>query len=218
MPPRSHRGAAASNLPARYLVALAVITAVVLVLVIVGVVGWLRPHDDNTATTGALTSTSHPSTSRSPSTHPSSTASGKPSSSKSASGKPSAKPSTKPSAKPSSKPSTKPSSTPSTSPTHSSPPPPQVPRDYPVVVLNETPITRLAARVATRLRQDGWQVTGVGNWMGAIHETTVYYPAGERSRAQRLAADLGVSRIRPRVGGMLPNRLSVVLHDPPDYN
>ena len=56
-----------------------------------------------------------------------------------------------------------------------------VPRDYPVVVLNETRIRGLAADVAGDLRAKGWTVTGVGNWQGAIPETTVYYPAGQRS-------------------------------------
>jgi hypothetical protein len=190
----------------------------VLILVVVGVIGWLRPHDDNE--TASTPVSGHSSSKASPSSDPTASpktshSSSKPS--KSASKSPSTKPSTKPSSKPSSKPSTSKSASPTPTPTHSSAkPPPDVPRDYPVVVLNETPIHGLAAKVADRLRDKGWTVTGVGNWIGAIHETTVYYPSGERSRAERLAADLGVNRIRPRVGGMLPNRLSVVLHDPPD--
>jgi hypothetical protein len=69
--------------------------------------------------------------------------------------------------------------------------------------------------VASDLRDKGWTVTGVGNWQGAIPETTVYYPPGQRSRALRLAADVGVTRIRPLVQHMLPNRLTLVLHEPP---
>ena len=83
-----------------------------------------------------------------------------------------------------------------------------VPRDYPVVVLNETRIRGLAADVASDLRAKGWTVTGVGNWQGAIPETTVYYPAGQRSRALRLAADVGANRVRPLVQHMLRNRLT----------
>ena len=69
--------------------------------------------------------------------------------------------------------------------------------------------------MASNLRAKGWTVTGVGNWQGAVPETTVYYPGGQRSRALRLAADVGVSRVRPVVQHMLPNRLTLVLHDPP---
>jgi hypothetical protein len=90
-----------------------------------------------------------------------------------------------------------------------------VPRDYPVVVLNETRIRGLAAQVAGDLRDKGWTVTGVGNWQGAVPETTVYYPQGQRSRALRLAADVGSTRVRPLVQHMLRNRLTLVLHDPP---
>lgn len=194
------------------LVGFAAVTAIVLVLVGVGVVGWLRPHNKpvtNAGPSASRTSSPSPSRSPSPSVSPSVSPSTKPST------KPSSKPSTKPSTKPSSKPTTKPTSKPTPSPTVA--PPPNVPRDYPVVVLNETRITGLAARVAASLRDDGWTVKGVGNWIGNIPETTVYYPDGTYSRAQKLAADLGVTRIRPRVPGMLTNRLTVVLHDPPPY-
>ena len=91
-----------------------------------------------------------------------------------------------------------------------------MPRNFPVVVLNETGIHGLAAKVGKQLHALGWPVTGVGNWFGEIPATTVYYPSGQRQRAERLAADLGVSRIRPLVQHMLPNHLTVVLHDPPD--
>jgi len=85
----------------------------------------------------------------------------------------------------------------------------------PLVVLNETTEQGLAARVAEHLRELGWTVTGVGNWRGSIDTSTVYYPTGELAAARRLAYDLGLSRIRPRVAGMLTDRLTVVLTSDP---
>lgn len=84
----------------------------------------------------------------------------------------------------------------------------------PTVVLNETTVTGLAARTAAHLRSLGWTVTGIGNWRGTIPTTTVYYPPGLLPAARRLAFDLGVSRLRPRVHGMLTDQLTVVLADP----
>src|SRR5262249_28503902 len=121
-------------------------------------------------------------------------------------------PTVSPSAKPSTKPSTKPTPQPSPKPTAtrtSRPAPPVV--HAPVVVLNETRVTGLAARTAAQLRALGWTVTGVGNWRGSIPTTTVYYPAGRFAAARRLAYDLHVSRLRPVVPGMLTDRLTVVL-------
>jgi hypothetical protein len=85
----------------------------------------------------------------------------------------------------------------------------------PTVVLNETTEKGLAARVAQHLRSLGWTVTGVGNWRGDISTTTVYYPAGMLAAARSLAYDLGVSRLRPVVPGMLGDRLTVVLTSDP---
>jgi LytR cell envelope-related transcriptional attenuator len=109
------------------------------------------------------------------------------------------------------------SSPPPKPPTHRAPPPPVAPPvvHAPAVVLNETPIRGLAAAVAARLRTKNWVVTGTGNWRGNIGSTTVYYPPGMEAAARSLAYDLGVDRIRPSVGGMLTNRLSVVLTSNP---
>jgi LytR cell envelope-related transcriptional attenuator len=85
----------------------------------------------------------------------------------------------------------------------------------PTVVLNETVIRGLAAQVAAVLRTKHWMVTGVGNWFGQIPSTTVYYPPGMEAAARSLAYDLRISRLRPSVRGMLTNRLTVVLTDNP---
>jgi len=201
------------------MVALAVGTAAVIVLVAVGVVGWLRPHTTTSSTPGAAisasprvsvaTSSGRPSATRSTAS-PSATASGKPSAT------PSSKASKTASGTASSKASAKPSTSSSAgSSAHPSRRVPAVSRDFDVVVLNETPIRGLAASVAARLRALGWPVTGVGNWTGEIPATTVYYPNGQYDRALRLAADLHVTRVRHLVQHMLPNHLTVVLHDPP---
>ncbi len=85
----------------------------------------------------------------------------------------------------------------------------------PVVVLNETTERGMAARVAAHLTTLGWKVTGVGNWRGNISQSTVYYPPGDLAAARSLAYDLGITRLRPRVAGMLTDRLTVVLTSDP---
>jgi LytR cell envelope-related transcriptional attenuator len=85
----------------------------------------------------------------------------------------------------------------------------------PLVVLNETTERGLAARVAQHLRGLGWTVTGVGNWRGSIAVSTVYYPPGMLAAAQSLAYQLGLTRLRPQVAGMLTDRLTVVLTSDP---
>jgi hypothetical protein len=85
----------------------------------------------------------------------------------------------------------------------------------PLVVLNETTERGLAARVAQRLGGLGWTVTGVGNWRGEIATSTVYYPPGMQDAALSLAYDLGLTRLRPQVAGMLTDRLTVVLTSDP---
>jgi LytR cell envelope-related transcriptional attenuator len=110
--------------------------------------------------------------------------------------------------------SPQPTPRPSASASHPAPlPPPLV--HAPVVVLNETTIHGLAARVALHLRSLGWTVTGVGNWVGEISTSTVYYPPGMTAAARRLAYDLGIGRIRPCVPGMVTDRLTVVLRSDP---
>ncbi len=161
----------------------------------VGVIGWV--HSDSPDQSGLVT-------------RPSATASGPGSSS--APPSVSASPSSTASEQTSEAPT--PSSTPSATPTPSATAPVVVVR-APSVVLNQTRTVGLAARVAARLRADGWTVTGTGNWRGVVVSTTVYYPPGFESAARSLARVLGVDRVRPRVAGMLTNRLTVVLTGDP---
>ena len=76
-------------------------------------------------------------------------------------------------------------------------------------------IARVLAHLELDWMQNATELVGVGNWRGNIPTTTVYYSPGELAAARRLAYDLGVSRIRPAVPGMLSNHLTVVLHGDP---
>ena len=173
--------------PARYVLP-AIIGALAVVALVIGISGWFRDSD--------AVATPTPTHSQvSVSTPPTSTTSTGPT----------------PSQTP----------TPSVTPTPTKSavaPPPVVPPPVvhaPSVVLNETATRGLAAQVASRLRAKGWTITGTGNWRGNVGTTTVYYPAGMEAAARRMAYDLGVTRIRPRVAGMLTNRLTVVLTSNP---
>jgi LytR cell envelope-related transcriptional attenuator len=84
-------------------------------------------------------------------------------------------------------------------------------RDASVVVLNQTAIAGLAASTGGKLRSQGWNVTGTGNFHGTVGSTTVYYPPGLEAQATSLAADLGVERVRPRFGNLSTSKLTVVV-------
>ncbi len=181
--------------PMRYVLP-AILGALVLVLIGIGMAGWLgsKPSDQGTGTQPTQVHVSSPA-----STPPATSASSTPSATN-ASPTPSASPSASTSPKP--------------RPTVTAPAPPPVVH-APTIVLNETTQTGLAAQVAQHLRSLGWTVTGVGNWRGNISSTTVYYPVGMHAAAKRLAYDLGVTRLRPVVPGMLNGHLTVVLTSDP---
>jgi LytR cell envelope-related transcriptional attenuator len=82
-----------------------------------------------------------------------------------------------------------------------------------VVVMNQSERRGLAAKVASDLEAAGWRVADTGNWLGAVPETTVYYPSGLAAVAKKLAAALdGVDRIRLRQANMAQDKLTVILH------
>jgi hypothetical protein len=180
--------------PMRYVLP-AILGALVVVAIGIGMAGWLSDNPNDQA--GPTQSQVHVSTPASSASTPSA-----------------------------STPTASASQSPTTAPTHTASPSPK-PRPTatrpaappvvhaPTVVLNETTQRGLAAQVAQHLRGLGWTVTGVGNWRGNIATTTVYYSPGQLAAARRLAYDLGVSRIRPAVPGMLSNHLTVVLHSDP---
>lgn len=176
-----------------YLLPGLVVTLSVLAVVI-GVIGWLGPGPGQSAAPTPRPTVPVPRPTPTPTPTPS----------------PSVTPSVSPTVSPT------PTPTPTVSPTVRPTPTTTSPTSRPVVrakvvVLNQTRQTGLAARVAATLRREGWTVTGIGNWYGTVPSTTVYYPAGKEAAARSLARELGVDRIRPRVKGMLTDRLTVVL-------
>jgi LytR cell envelope-related transcriptional attenuator len=182
--------------PMRYVLP-ALLGALVLVLIGIGMAGWLSNSPDDQAAPGQ--SQVHVST---PATSASAPAASTPTPSVSVST------SQTPTAAPTASATQKPRPT-ATRPAA----PPAV--HAPAIVLNETTQHGLAADVAQHLRSLGWTVSGVGNWRGNISTTTVYYSPGLLAAARRMAYDLGVTRIRPAVPGMLSNHVTVVLHSDP---
>lgn len=80
-----------------------------------------------------------------------------------------------------------------------------------VEVYNNSGITGLAGRVASRVSGAGWQVVGSDNWYGTIPASTVYYPQRLERAAKMLALDLGIQRTAPAVDPMRLDRLTVIL-------
>jgi hypothetical protein len=95
---------------------------------------------------------------------------------------------------------------------HTKPATPQVDRAKVVVqVFNNSHITGLAGRVASRAGHAGWQVVGSDNWYGTIPASTVYYPPRLKAAGRLLALDLGIHRSLPAVAPMRLDRLTVIL-------
>jgi hypothetical protein len=166
------------------------------------VAGWIHLQDDRAASTSA------PGTSLSPSPSASPAASGSPSPSPSVSVSPSVSASTVASTPPAvvaSSPAASPSGSPSASAA------PKVDRSVPVVVLNSTNRTGLAAKVAKQLRAEGWTVVLVGNFRGLLAITTVY-AEGHADAVATMQSDLPTrDRQKPPFGAMNPKRLTVVI-------
>ncbi len=194
---RAQRSAASTLLPV-------VVVAVAVVAVGVGVYGWVTAASSPDALADT-TVTGLPQTSPTQAAPPTVTPSASPTDS------PSPSKSKKPSKSPEGTKSAKPTSSPKPSKTKT----PTVTRETPVVVLNQTSITGLAARTGASLKAKGWTIAGVGNWRGNVVSTTVYYAPGHSSEAKLLARDLGVNRVLPRVSGMRADRLTVILTSAP---
>ncbi len=107
------------------------------------------------------------------------------------------------------------SAQPTPQPRHRRPARPTVDRSKVVVeVFNNSQVSGLAARVATRAAHVGWQVVGSDNWYGTIPASTVYYPSRLAKAAHLLALDLGIHRTMPAVAPMRLDRLTVILTGP----
>ncbi|HLZ37436.1 MAG TPA: LytR C-terminal domain-containing protein [Mycobacteriales bacterium] len=73
----------------------------------------------------------------------------------------------------------------------------------PLLVLNNSRVTGLAADAAAQFRRQGWAVTGTGNLRGRIRATTIYYAPGQAATAHRLAARFpAIQRVLPRIPGL----------------
>jgi hypothetical protein len=100
---------------------------------------------------------------------------------------------------------------PSPPPTATPSPTPATPR-APVIVLNQTAVSGLAARVRDQLEAGGWTVTGIDSFRGNVPATTVYYPPGLKAAAQALMAQFpAIGRIRPAFSGISSTQLTVIL-------
>jgi LytR cell envelope-related transcriptional attenuator len=86
---------------------------------------------------------------------------------------------------------------------------PRIPT-VPVGVYNNSGITGLASDKAATLEAAGWKVATTDNWYGDIPANTVYFPAGLRQDAVRLAKTLHITRLRPAVAPMPLDRLTVI--------
>ncbi len=183
--------------PGRVIVpaALAIVSAVALAA------AWMHLESDRasgvTEPLPAASASQQPSPVSSPSTAPSASASSQPSAS------PSAKPSTATSA----------SASAPVSPTASAKPVGTVDRSVPVVVLNGTQRPGLAAKVAAKLRAEGWKVTSVGNWTkGGVDATTIFLN-GHVAARDTMIKDLPAAdgRVELPLAGMPKLRLVVVV-------
>lgn len=85
----------------------------------------------------------------------------------------------------------------------------------PLVVLNNTTVTGLAAHAAATFRAGGWTVTGDGNYSGSIALTCAYFDpsvVGAQAAAQALRAQFpGIRQVQPKFAGLPPGPIVVVL-------
>jgi hypothetical protein len=115
---------------------------------------------------------------------------------------------------------TTPSSSPKPKPRSTPPPTPQTVPKLPLVVLNNTTITGLAAQAAERFRTGGWPVTSVGNLQNVIISTCAYYDPSvpdARASARELQREYPtIKRVEPKFPELPPGPIVVVLT--PDYS
>ena len=82
----------------------------------------------------------------------------------------------------------------------------------PVIVLNQTGISGLAAKFQKELEAAGWTVSGIDDFVGNVPATTVYFPPDMRPAAKLLMREFPVvGRIRPAFSGISTTQLTVIL-------
>jgi hypothetical protein len=92
-------------------------------------------------------------------------------------------------------------------------------QQVPLVVLNNTTITGLAAQAAHRFEAAGWKVTSVGNLVNDIISTCAYYDPSDpqaKAAAKVLKREFPtIKRVRPKFPQLPAGPIVVVLT--PDY-
>lgn len=85
----------------------------------------------------------------------------------------------------------------------------------PIVILNNTKVTHLAADAAALFTQAGWKVTSYGNYTNNILSTCAYYDpnvAGAKAAATLLQSEFpDILRIKPKFSGLAAGPIVVVL-------
>ena len=80
-----------------------------------------------------------------------------------------------------------------------------------VAIFNNSNVKGLAGKTGSRAERAGWTVAGTDNWYGTIDTSTVYYGPKLKAAAGLLAQDLGITRVKPSIAPMRPDRLTVIL-------
>jgi hypothetical protein len=80
-----------------------------------------------------------------------------------------------------------------------------------VEIYNNSNVTGLAGKTATRAQNAGWTIVSTDNWYGTIDASTVYYAPRLKAAGELLAKDLGIDRVKPAVAPMRFDRLTVIL-------
>ena len=85
----------------------------------------------------------------------------------------------------------------------------------PVLVLNNSRVTGLAARYAVTIEGEGWSVTRTDNWTRTdLPRTTIFYASGDKAAAQAFAKEFDVvADVEPALSGMGPDLTLVLTSD-----
>ncbi|MFC4854320.1 LytR C-terminal domain-containing protein [Actinophytocola glycyrrhizae] len=92
-------------------------------------------------------------------------------------------------------------------------------KSVPVRVLNNSTVSGLAATAADDLREDGWQVTEIGNYSASnLPETTVFFRPGttEEAAARALATTFGLA-VKPRIDTLANQPAGIIIVVTSDY-
>jgi hypothetical protein len=85
----------------------------------------------------------------------------------------------------------------------------------PLVVLNDTSTTHLAADAADLFKQAGWKVTSAEDYRNNIASTCAYYDpnvAGAQAAAELLKSEFpAIVRVKPKFVGLVAGPIVVVL-------